>query len=310
MILLWGISTDGPLAAVSAALLRLGAKFSFLDQQILRRSKVELVVDGGVGGKLVTPDWRADLASFSAVYLRPYETRRIAALQGLELTRPELQRAFSFEAALSCWMEMTPALVVSRPTAMASNNSKPYQLSLIRAAGFDVPETLVTTDPSAAIVFWERHKAVVYKSISGVRSIVSRLRPEHRERLNDVAHCPTQFQQYVDGVDYRIHVVGDEVFGCEISSNADDYRYPLRQDAHVRVRSCEVPPELAHRCCRLAASLNLPVAGLDLRRTGSGQWFCFEANPSPGFSFYEEAAGQPISQAVARLLMRAGSTSV
>jgi hypothetical protein len=306
MILLWGIATDGPLAAVHTALLGLGARCSFLDQQSLLQSRIELVVDGGVGGEIATPDWSADLTSFTAVYLRPYDARRIPALEGLKPGDKKLQRALGFEDALMCWMEMTPAMVVSRPSAMASNNSKPYQLELIHAAGFDVPETLVTTDPPAAVEFWERHRAAIYKSVSGVRSIVTRLGAEHRERLRDVAHCPTQFQQYVDGADYRIHVVGDEIFGCEICSDADDYRYPQRQDAEVRVRACEVPAELADRCRRLSAALNLPVAGLDLRRTASGQWFCFEVNPSPGFSFYEEATGQPISEAIARLLAGAG----
>jgi glutathione synthase/RimK-type ligase-like ATP-grasp enzyme len=306
MILLWGIASDGPLALVRAALLRIGACVAFLDQQTLLQNRIELSLDDGLCGRLETPDWSADLASVTAVYLRPYDTRRMGALQGLDRGSRPFRRALAFEDALRCWMEMTPALVVSRPSAMASNNSKPYQLRLIRAAGFEVPDTLVTTDPAAAVEFWEQQGDVVYKSVSGVRSIVSRLRPEHRDRLQDVAHCPTQFQQYVDGVDFRVHVVGEEAFGCEVRSTADDYRYPQRQGADVWVQSCDVPPDLADRCRRLAASLNLPVAGIDLRRTPTGEWYCFEANPSPGFSFYEEATGQPISEAVARLLARTG----
>jgi glutathione synthase/RimK-type ligase-like ATP-grasp enzyme len=306
MILLWGIATDGPLASVRAALLRMGAAVAFLDQRALLRSTIELTLDGGVRGRLETPDWSADLASVSAVYLRPYDARRMDALRGVKPTSGRFRRALEFEDALACWMEMTPALVVSRPSAMASNNSKPYQLGLISAAGFDVPDTLVTTDPSAAAEFWEKHGTVIYKSVSGFRSIVSRLRPEHRERLPDVANCPTQFQQHIEGVDYRVHVVGGEVFGCQVSSSADDYRYP-RPSEGLLVEPCEVPRDIAERCRRLADSLNLPVAGVDLRRTHSGRWYCFEANPSPGFSFYEEAAGQPIGEAIAGLLARAGT---
>jgi hypothetical protein len=36
-----------------------------------------------------------------------------------------------------------------------------------RQLGFDVPDTLVTTDPLAALEFWEQHEAVIYKSVSG-----------------------------------------------------------------------------------------------------------------------------------------------
>jgi RimK-like ATP-grasp domain len=304
VILLWGIATDGPLIAVRAALERLGAPVGFLDQQHALHSRIHLKLDHAVRGRIEAPDWSEDLASVTAVYLRPYDTRRIGALQGQKPGSRSFRRAFGFEDALTCWMEMTPALVVSRPSAMASNNSKPYQLGLVRAAGFDVPDTLVTTDPLAALEFWKHHGAVVYKSVSGVRSIITRLGGEHRERLRDVAHCPTQFQEYIEGTDFRVHVVGDEVFGCEVCSSADDYRYPQRQSADVHVRSCDVPPSTAERCRQLAAALNLPVVGIDLRCTPAGKWYCFEANPSPGFTFYEEVTGQPISEAVARLLAR------
>lgn len=49
--------------------------------------------------------------------------------------------------------------------------------------------------------------------------------------------------------------------------------------------------------------MGLLLAGIALRRTPEGGWVCFEVNPSPGFSFYEEATGQPIAAAVADLLL-------
>ena len=305
MILIWGLAADPPLRSVHAALSRMGATTVFLDQQGVLGCKLELVIDCAVHGTLRIMRKAIDLAAIGAVYVRPYDVRQIRALTGKRSGDPPFDRALAFEGALGCWLEMTPALVVNRPLAMSSNNSKPYQTELIRAAGFDVPDTLVTTDASTALEFWKKHGTVIYKSISGVRSIVTRLRPEHRERLPDVSHCPTQFQEYIHGTDIRIHVVGEEVFGCEILSDADDYRYPLLPDAGVQVRSYPVPGNLADRCRRLAAALELPVAGIDFRRTASGQMYCFEANPSPGFSFYEEATGQQISEAIARLLLNA-----
>jgi hypothetical protein len=305
MILLWGLPADPPLAAVRAALSRTGSAAFFLDQQDVLQHRLALTVDGNVHGTLRMRRRTIDLAAVTAAYVRPYDVRQTGVLQGKRSGDPEFQRALSFEDALNGWLEVTPALVINRPSAMASNNSKPYQMELIRAAGFDVPDTLVTTDARAVRAFWKRHGTVIYKSVSGIRSIVTRLRPEHREKLPDVSHCPTQFQEYVEGTDIRVHVVGDEVYGCEIVSAADDYRYPARDNADARVRSWPVPDGLADRCRRLAATLGLAVAGIDLRRTPAGRFYCFEANPSPGFTFYEEATGQPISDAVARLLSTA-----
>jgi D-alanine-D-alanine ligase-like ATP-grasp enzyme len=53
----------------------------------------------------------------------------------------------------------------------------------------------------------------------------------------------------------------------------------------------------------MSADMRLLVAGVDLRLTPDGGWTCFEVNPSPGFLYYESATGQPITEAVADLLL-------
>ncbi|MGN6109488.1 MAG: ATP-grasp domain-containing protein, partial [Kofleriaceae bacterium] len=167
------------------------------------------------------------------------------------------------------------------------------------------PETLITTDPDAAAAFWDRHGDVIYKSVSGVRSQVSRLRTEHRERLADVSSCPTQFQAWVPGRDHRVHVVGDEVFGVEVISDADDYRYASAGGHSCELRAVLLPFEVAERARALACALDLPVAGIDLRRTPDGRWYCFEVNSSPCFTYYEHHTGQPIAAALAAYLAAA-----
>ena len=52
--------------------------------------------------------------------------------------------------------------------------------------------------------------------------------------------------------------------------------------------------------------LGLVFAGIDLRRATDGDWYCFEVNPSPRFSYYQQSTGQLIDLAVARYL--AGGT--
>jgi glutathione synthase/RimK-type ligase-like ATP-grasp enzyme len=200
------------------------------------------------------------------------------------------------------WVELTSALVVNQPSAMAINGSKPYQARLIQSLGFEIPDTLITTDPDAALEFWKLHNKVIYKSVSGTRSIVSLLTAKHLERLQNVAWCPTQFQQYIPGTDYRVHIVGREVYTCKILSDADDYRYATRLGESVTIQSDMLPEEVADRCKMLVASMNLSVAGIDLRCTPDDKWYCFEVNPSPGFSYFQNATNQPIDEAIARLL--------
>lgn len=305
MILLWGIPADEPLMVVRDALGRREAPCAFLDQRSVLETKIELSVGASLDGRLRVGEDEIDLGEVTGVYLRPYDSRRMPDVERAGPGSREEQHALQVEEALLSWVEVTPARVLNRPSAMSSNTSKPYQAALIREHGLAIPETLITTDPEAALDFRARHGSVIYKSVSGIRSIVSRLGPEHEDRLEDLCWCPTQFQEYVEGTDYRVHVVGEEVFACEIVSEATDYRYPLLQNATTEMRPCELPEDCAASCRTLAAALNLSLAGIDLRRTPEGAWYCFEVNPSPGFTYFQKAAGHAIDDAVARFLIAA-----
>ena len=93
------------------------------------------------------------------------------------------------------------------------------------------------------------------------------------------------------------------MFACEIMSDADDYRYARQQGGMIDFRSYDLPDEYADRCQRLTRDMGLLVAGIDLRRTPDGRWYCFEVNPSPGFTFFEDHTNHPIGQSVAELLI-------
>jgi glutathione synthase/RimK-type ligase-like ATP-grasp enzyme len=86
----------------------------------------------------------------------------------------------------------------------------------------------------------------------------------------------------------------------KILSAADDYRYSAEP---TKMLACELPGEVAARCRKVARAMKLSVAGLDCKRTRDGSWYCFEVNPSPGFTYFEKATGQPIADSIAQLLM-------
>jgi hypothetical protein len=304
LILLWGRSSERTLCAVAESLHRHGAPTRLIDQLEVQHTAVRLDVDARVRGSVRTRAQTIDLEAVSALYLRPYDPRGPAMVAAPGAGDAGWRHAVAVEDALAAWAELTPALVVNRLGAMATNNSKPYQLRQIARVGFRVPETLVTTDPREARAFWARHGTVVYKSVSGIRSRVSRLRPGDDARLDDVVACPTQFQEFVAGRDHRVHVVDADVFASAVVSDADDYRYPGGRP--VDIHACALPREVEDRCRTLAGALGLPVAGIDLRQGRDGDWYCFEVNPSPAFAFYQDATGQPISEAIARLLVAGG----
>jgi glutathione synthase/RimK-type ligase-like ATP-grasp enzyme len=300
VILLWGAPGDDPLEAVCHELERRRMEVTLLDQREVLDQRVELTIGASMGGAVWSGARRFAFDEVSALYTRVYDARQ---MKHVAEAGPEAWlRVQEVETAIWSWADETSARVINRPTAMASNGSKPYQAAMIERCGFRIPETLVTTDPEAAAAFWDRHERVVYKSVSGVRSKVSRLGPQHRTRLADVTWCPTQFQAWVPGRDHRVHVIGDEVFAVEVLSDADDYRYAVEQGASCELRVATLPRDIEARALATAAALDLPVAGLDLRRTPEDQWYCFEVNPSPCFTYYEHHTGQPLTAAVVSLL--------
>ena len=309
MILLWGLPGDSPLTRVRSALCQRGAATTFIDQRNILDTEVELCVNGAVAGTVRTPNQVVQLDQVTAAYLRPYSSVQVPVVERAGPFSAAWQHAVGVDDALMSWADSAPAYVVNRPAAMATNSAKPYQSLFIEAIGFAVPATLITTDPVAVKQFWAEHTDVVFKSLSGIRSIVSRLGECHIARLDRVRWCPTQFQQYIQGNDYRVHVVGDAVFASEISSAADDYRYATRQGHGVEVRACELPQDVADRCRALTTSLGLHVAGIDFRRDPDGRWYCFEVNPSPAFTYYQAATDQPIGEAIADLLIRQSSAA-
>jgi glutathione synthase/RimK-type ligase-like ATP-grasp enzyme len=81
-----------------------------------------------------------------------------------------------------------------------------------------------------------------------------------------------------------------------------DYRYAGRDGEDIRMLPTELPSEVRLKCVRLSETLDLPLCGIDLKETPGGEWYCFEVNPSPAYSYYEENTGQPISRAVVSYL--------
>ncbi|HEV7657865.1 MAG TPA: hypothetical protein VGP36_24450 [Mycobacteriales bacterium] len=297
MIVFYGRQDDPPLALAVEAAAELGVDYVVVDQARLDRHHLMVEVGpAGVRGELWVDRRRIALEAATGVYARPLEP---ASYWRDEITR---LRAETLQRAFVEWLDYAPGLVINRPAAMESNCSKPYQAQLIARAGFAVPDTLVSSDPDEIAAFRAGHGRVIYKSVSGIRSIVRELDDTAAARLPAVRDLPAQFQSYVSGQDVRVHVVGTETFATAVRSDAVDYRYAAQDGLAAELTSVDLPPEVRERCLELSALLQLPFCGIDLRRDGDGGWVCFEVNPMPAYSYYQAHTGVPISTALARLV--------
>ena len=279
---------EEPCALLLQALADLHCRVLRLDQGSPARPETAWGLDehGALVGQVDDAAGPIALGDITGLYLRPADVP-------------------SAQAWTQAWIEiaeLAPWPVANRVSAMLSNGSKVFQSQCLAAAGFAIPPMLLSNEPDAVLAFEAEHGPLIYKSASGVRSIVCTLEGMSRARLGDVRHTPTLFQKRLSGTNVRVHVVGHDVFATEIDSDVVDYRYAGQQGGQTELRATTLPQDLQALCIKATRELGLAFAGLDLMLADDGLTYCFEANPSPGYSWYETSTGQPIAAALARHL--------
>jgi glutathione synthase/RimK-type ligase-like ATP-grasp enzyme len=207
----------------------------------------------------------------------------------------ERLRATVLHHLVGNWAETATGTVVNRPSSEATNHSKLFQALAIRACGFSFPDSIVTNDVSRIREFQREHGRLVYKSLSGVRSIVTEF---SEDQILGRRIGPAFLQQHIQGWEVRVHVVGKQTFSCRVRSTVTDYRYSFS----TSLEAFTLPVDVSERCVALSDRLGLLLAGIDLMVTADGEWFCLEVNPNPGFSYYD-VSNHDIAKALAELLI-------
>lgn len=220
--------------------------------------------------------------------------------------------AFAFrqthEAIQGFWASLQ-ARWVNQPWRNEIAGHKAHQLPVAERCGLRVPRTLVTNDVARAEAFVAAARAapVIHKALHATPvdwHPTRRLSDAERADLSAVRLAPVILQEYVDGVDLRVYVVGDLIFAAEIDARAtaspEDFRTVF---ADARVAPCTLPPAVEAGLRRLMSELGIVYGAIDLRRRADGEHFFLEVNPAGLWLFVEERTGLPISAAIADLLL-------
>ena len=113
LILLWGIGSEGTLAAVRGELDRLGTTPILIDQRDILDTEIELDISGNVRGLVRTRGAVVSLPEVTACYVRPYDWQDLPAIATAGPDSSAWRHSAAVEDLLSCWSEITPALVVN-----------------------------------------------------------------------------------------------------------------------------------------------------------------------------------------------------
>lgn len=298
MVLLWGSLHDSPMQEVKEELERVNAPILVVDQKNVLQSQMHLNLLSN-SGTIEYCDKKYNCSDIQSAYIRTYDFTKFASFKSTDYNDPSFYKAAQFEQQMTLMLEHHGGVVVNRISNGYSNCSKPYQMEIIKGLGFEVPDTIITSSPEYAKAFLAKHERIIYKSISSYRSIVSCLTLKDMKRLNDVVWCPTQFQNYVEGVDYRVHVLGEKIFTTKIISSASDFRY----SKDTELVDFQLPVEINEKCYKLTKHLGLHFSGIDLRCSRNNEWYCFEVNPSPGYTYFSNGAGQRITEELGSFLL-------
>ncbi|MEO5333471.1 MAG: hypothetical protein H7839_15775 [Magnetococcus sp. YQC-5] len=243
---------------------------------------------GPYKGYLYSGDLKWNFDDFSGIYTISMNV--VDRSTGIKF----LERRELIHAVMHDWLEETPIPVLNRGGTLGYNWSKPYQSQRIMRSGFLVPPTLISNDPSEVLAFHREYGRVVYQTIGVQGAVMREWRGEKLQDLERLRSWPMQFQAWMASPAIRVHVVGSAVFATEI--HGDDVEY--RTSQVTRMAPMHLPLDVSDKCLDLSAQLGLPLCGIDLKQSKDGDYYCLEVNPSPAYSHFEAATGQPIAAAI------------
>jgi glutathione synthase/RimK-type ligase-like ATP-grasp enzyme len=185
--------------------------------------------------------------------------------------------------------------------AVELHRKKAVQSKLMENNGIRIPKTLITNDKNAVEEFYlNNNKQVIYKPVRG-GAYTKKLKEKDFDRLDTLINCPTQFQEFIDGVDIRVYAFDSgEVFGGEIIAETIDFR----ADDNSKINKVKLPKKVQKDCLKVMKLLGLKYSGIDIRLNKDGEYVFIEANPAPMFYHFENMTKYPITETLIQNLIK------
>jgi hypothetical protein len=305
MILLMSPEQDAHTQAVRRCLELMGAAVATLDlAEFPQQAQVAFNYGARLGcyESLVSDyDRDLDLRECSVVWWRQPQPFMLHP----ELT-DRLYRSFAYiecQATIAgLWLALD-ASWINHPMRSEEALRKPYQLKVAQQVGFALPATLITNNPNRARAFVQQHgvERTIYRAFSATARTwhEARLVPtQPMALLDNVCYAPVVFQEYIPAQhDLRVVVVGNELFAAVAPALAGE-----RTTIVGELEPYPLTSALASQVRTLVTRLELGYGVVHMRIALDGQPLFIDLDPSGNWLEMEEQTGQPITQAIARLL--------
>ena len=173
------------------------------------------------------------------------------------------------------WMDTIYPNVLNRPKSTYSNLSKPLQLQWAAHFLWEIPDSWIVSFNKIRV-----EDPCICKSISSSRSIVNNVYYQQHLKIYE----PALVQEHLNGLNIRLHICDQLYTATAIESSSVDYRYNKIDNHYFDYH--DLPLDLVHGAIEFANRIGLVFCGIDLIFS-KGRYYFLEANPSPGYSYFE-----------------------
>jgi hypothetical protein len=278
MILLIGTDQDPTMCYFKQFLMDKNIKHVFLNQILLLNRKIKLL-----SNYLLINDDKYLYQDFSGAL------NRMSFINYGNISNQIIKDSLQYDSFLGYLIYYELKNVLNVNLYSISNDSKLFQLDLISGVikYIKIPDYVVIKNHfiKDCLHINSNYKRHVVKSLSSIRSIVKEF-----ESNTDVFNLskstePVLFQQFIDGINIRVHVIDEYIYPIVIFSDSIDYRY---ENNINKFEETKIPNIIEKDCVAISKHLGLRFAGVDLLLTKDNEYFVLEVNPSPGYSYFEE----------------------
>ena len=260
---------------------------------------------------------------------RSIELDKVTSIWSRRPTRFTMHDDLDSDASKFAYAETTQAMAgvfripgcqwVNHPDKDLVASYKPYQLALAARLGFKIPDTLITTDPSAAKMFIESHArhGVIYKTLStpNVRSkpyrhaviFTSTISDADLEFMETVRYAPCLIQEYIQkSFEVRLTIINRKTFAVALDvpdsypPGVTDWR-AVQQGISYSV--LQLPEKIESLCLELLDQLGLVFGAIDLIVTPDQEYVFMEVNPAGQWGWLEDATGLPMADTLVDCLV-------
>ena len=203
---------------------------------------------------------------------------------------------------------------VSPPDVLQASRWKVAQMTVAHHLGFDVPETLVTTDPTRARAFVAKGRTIL-KAVAEARVQIG-----EEERVGSTVELDDSFdlelvrpaqvllQRRIEKVaDIRVTAVGSRLFPVRIiTPDGAPLDFRLSDPNLCRFEVVELPARVADAIHAYLGHWGLRFGALDLAEDRTGHLLFLECNPAGQWAWMEGPTGLDMTGALLDLLLDPG----